>query len=292
MNWVPIEQAISVAENISFTIAKSRTIGGGSINSAFLLESSTRQYFVKTNSAKYAEMFAAEAEGLAELHKPGVIKVPRPVCWDTQDKITFIVLEYIDFGRGVTQSAEKFGQQLAALHKVTAPCFGWHRDNTIGSTEQRNAQTKNWVEFYREQRLEFQIKLALSQGYNGEIKTLGAKLCDRLDAFFIDYQPQSSLLHGDLWSGNYDYDSDGNPVIFDPAVYYGDREADMAMTELFGGFPKSFYDAYQDAYPLDTGYEIRKTLYNLYHILNHLNLFGGGYYQQSVVMMQRLLSEL
>ena len=290
MDWSNIEQAISAAEEIDFNVSSSRPIGGGSINSAYLIENPKHQYFVKLNSAKYADMFSAEAEGLAEIHKPNVIKVPRPICYGNQAGSAYIVLEYIPFGRGDNTSPLKLGKQLANLHRVTNNNFGWFRDNTIGSTSQNNTLSSNWIDFYREFRLEYQIKLAVDQGHNGQLKKLGTKICDNLEDYFSGYDPQPSLLHGDLWSGNYDYDRFGDPIIFDPAVYFGDREADMAMTELFGGFSPNFYDAYNEAYPLDEGYEVRKNLYNLYHILNHLNLFGGGYYSQSVSMMQRLLS--
>ena len=292
MDWSAIESAISQADGIDFSVNKTRSIGGGSINSAYLLADSNHQYFVKTNSDRYADMFAAEAEGLVEMHKPDVIKVPRPVCWDTIGSTTFIVLEYITFGRSNASSAQSFGEQIAALHKVTHSQFGWYRDNTIGSTPQLNTYNNNWVDFYREQRLLYQIKLAHMHGHKGQLHKLGDKLCDRLEDFFTDYQPVPSLLHGDLWSGNYDYDESGSPVIFDPAVYYGDREADIAMTELFGGFSPAFYDAYNAVFPLHDGYSVRKTLYNLYHILNHLNLFGSGYYSQAISIMQRLLSEI
>ncbi|MDX1812135.1 MAG: fructosamine kinase family protein [Gammaproteobacteria bacterium] len=292
MDWSYIESAISAAENIDFQVKHARSIGGGSINSAYLLENDAHRYFVKLNSTRYADMFSAEAEGLAEMHMPGVIKVPRPVCWDSHGSTTYIVLDYIEFGRANANSAAMFGEQLAAMHKVSQSQFGWYRDNTIGSTAQINTVSSNWLDFYRQHRLQFQIKLANEQGYNGELTSLGDKLCDSLESFFKSYQPQPSLLHGDLWSGNYDYDASGKPVIFDPAVYYGDREADIAMTELFGGFSAAFYDAYNNAWPLDDGYAVRKTLYNLYHILNHLNLFGGGYYSQAISMMRRLLSEI
>jgi fructosamine-3-kinase len=201
-------------------------------------------------------------------------------------------MESIGVSRGDKYSAIKFGEQLAKLHQTHADTFGWYRDNTIGSTPQVNKQNKNWIAFYREHRLQYQISLAIHKGCGIELQDLGERLCDRLDAFFASYQPKPSLLHGDLWSGNYAYDENSNPVLFDPAVYYGDREADIAMTELFGGFSTDFYYTYSDTYPMDDGYEVRKTLYNLYHILNHLNLFGGGYYQQSIGMMKNLLSEI
>ncbi len=194
-------------------------------------------------------------------------------------------------GRVSNGGAEAFGAGLAAMHRCTSEKFGWKRDNTIGATPQINKYTSGWVQFWREHRLGYQLQLARVNGHTGKLQVLGEKLMAKLDSFFPGPDPAASLLHGDLWSGNYSFDSAGQPVLFDPAVYYGDRETDIAMTELFGGFPAVFYAAYRESYPLDPGYDIRKTLYNLYHILNHLNLFGGGYRHQAEQMMGRLLAE-
>ena len=173
----------------------------------------------------------------------------------------------------------------------TSSRFGFAQDNYIGTTPQPNDWKDNWMDFWREQRLGFQLRLAAQNGYGGKLQALGEKLLDALPAFFTGCMPQPALLHGDLWSGNHAFLADGTPVIFDPAPYYGDRECDLAMTELFGGYPADFYAAYRAAYPLDDGYAVRRDLYNLYHILNHANLFGGGYARQAEGMMQRLLAE-
>jgi len=292
MNWRDIELSISTSTKRDFNVLQSRSVGGGSINTAYVLEGESDSYFVKVNGKHYAEMFVAEAEGLAELVKAAVIRVPKPISRGVSSKHAFIVMENINLSRGGQSSAAKLGEALANLHQTHSLEYGWHRDNTIGSTPQINKEHNNWVEFYREHRLLYQIELAVNNGCGRELKNLGDKLCDNLELFFDSYQLKPSLLHGDLWSGNYGYDGDGNPVIFDPAVYFGDREADIAMTELFGGFSMSFYDAYNDASPLDDGYRVRKILYNLYHVLNHYNLFGGGYQQQAVGMMKDLLSEV
>ena len=171
-------------------------------------------------------------------------------------------------------------------------CFGFFHDNFIGTTPQPNGWKDNWIDFWREHRLGFQLRLAAQNSYGGQLQSLGEKLLDALPTFFENYTPQPSLLHGDLWSGNHSFLADGTPTIFDPATYYGDREADLAMTELFGGYGADFYAAYRAAYLLDAGYSKRRDLYNLYHILNHANLFGGGYARQAEGMMQRLLSEV
>ncbi len=275
--WNAIACHISEVTATPFDPKQQRSLGGGSINSAYLLADQHHSYFVKCNSAAQVEMFVAEWHGLQELTKPQAIRVPRPLCYGTHDSTAYMVLEYIPLKSSRSDTAIKLGQQLAQLHQFQASQFGWDRNNTIGSTPQANPWTDTWVDFYREHRLKFQVRLAKRRGFTGSWTQQAERLIDRLEIFFEAYQPQPSLLHGDLWGGNHGADDQGNPVIFDPAVYYGDRETDLAMTELFGGFPPSFYQAYNQSYPLDPGYRVRKPLYQLYHLLNHLNLFGGGY---------------
>src|SRR5262249_29793225 len=156
-----------------------------------------------------------------------------------------------------------------------------HRVNTIGMTPQINEADSDWIRFFRERRLRYQLDLAVGNGYGGDLQKQGAQLLERMHGLFAGHRPQPSLLHGDLWGGNWGATADGTPVIFDPAVYFGDREADIAMTRLFGGFDTSFYGAYESAWPLEAGWQARTTLYNLYHVLNHLNLFGAGYLSQA-----------
>jgi len=291
MDWSAVNKAIADASNTNFVSKSQRSIGGGDINSAYLLDDGRSKYFVKINSAEHEAMFAAEADGLKELKKPNVIQVPSVVCKGLTGDHCYLVLEYIPFSSGNRSSAEKLGQQLAMLHQTQVEKFGWLRPNTIGLTPQINVWTSSWVDFFRKHRIEFQVALAKKNACNSRLISLAEELSDVLPVFFTDYQPDPSLLHGDLWSGNYAFNEDGEPVIFDPAVYYGDREADMAMTELFGGFPGAFYQAYNDINALDQGYAVRKHLYNLYHVLNHFNLFGGGYQQQAIGLMERLLAE-
>lgn len=267
--------------------------GGGCINRALVISDGSRRYFVKINDGDRADMFAAEAEGLHELAAAKAIRVPQPICTGAADGQAFLVLEYLDLcGADGGTSQERLGHRLAALHRRRRPAFGWHRDNTIGSTAQPNTEHADWIEFWRTRRLHPQLALATRNGYGRALETRGARLAERLGDFFTNYRPAASLLHGDLWSGNVGALADGEPVIFDPAVYYGDREADLAMTELFGGFGPRFYAAYNEAWPLDTGYAVRKDLYNWYHVLNHLNLFGGSYLAQAANMVDRLLSEV
>ncbi|ATX82087.1 Fructosamine-3-kinase [Mariprofundus ferrinatatus] len=282
----------SLADEGRGEIVDYHAISGGSINSAYRATTESGDHlFVKTNHANGLAMFEAEFDGLNELADAEAIRVPRPIATGSGAGRAWFVSEYIRIGRGRGDSAAEMGRQMAALHRKTADRFGWFRDNTIGTTPQPNAQTSNWVNFYRDQRLGFQLELAGHNGFGGALLRNGERLLSDLDRFFSSYTPEPSLLHGDLWGGNHAFDENGAPVIFDPAVYYGDREADIAMTELFGGFGSDFYDAYNESWPLDEGYRVRKTLYNLYHILNHANLFGGGYASQASSMIDMLLSE-
>ena len=237
-------------------------------------------------------MFAAEAEGLNEMLGSDSIRVPRPLCYGSDEAHSWLVLEYIEFGAAGRATSELLGEQLAAMHRHTSDRFGWHRNNTIGSTTQVNTLGRDWVDFLREHRLRYQLELAAANGASSRLLDRGLQLLDALPAFFATYDPAPSLLHGDLWGGNWGADNAGQPVIFDPAVYYGDREADLAMTELFGGFDDRFYQSYRHAWAIDPGYSSRKVLYNLYHVLNHFNLFGGSYAGQALGMVDSLLAQV
>lgn len=287
--WNSIADHITATTGIPFQCQHKQQRGGGCTNQSYLISGAGQRYFVKLNSAQLSEMFAAEAAGLDEIAASQTIRVPKVICYGVSSQQSYLVLEQLEFGPGNSRSHAQLGRQLAQMHRHSADHFGWHRNNTLGTTPQPNKQSDNWIEFWRSQRLGQQLQLAAAKGYGGPIQSLGQQLLDQLDDFFVGYQPEPSLLHGDLWSGNCAITSDGTPLIFDPAVYYGDRETDIAMTELFGGFSTEFYQAYETEYLLALGYRQRKTLYNLYHILNHLNLFGGGYQQQAVTMMQQLL---
>ncbi|MHB8914879.1 MAG: fructosamine kinase family protein [Thiobacillus sp.] len=285
-----ISQAIADASGTPFKPQAQRSISGGCINQSYLLSDNKRSFFVKLNDAKRLPMFEAEAAGLQQILASNTVRAPHPLCHGLADEQAFLVMEYLDLR--AHGDAAALGEQLAAMHRPPQSYFGGPRDNTLGSTPQPNTQTATWIEFVRDKRLGYQLRLAAQNGYGGKLQTQGEKLLATLDHFFTDYQPHASLLHGDLWGGNHAYLADGTPVIFDPAVYYGDRETDLAMTELFGGFAPAFYAAYQEVWPLDAGYAERKTLYNLYHILNHANLFGGGYAAQALQMVSQLNAEL
>ncbi len=267
-----------------------QTVGGGCINQTQRIDTNQGAYFLKLNTADRLDMFEAEAEGLQAMNEAGAVAVPTPLCSGVSGGHAWLVMEYIEGGgRG---SMAEFGEQLAAMHRFTKDRFGWHRDNTIGSTHQANDWNSDWVSFWQQQRLGFQLELARTNGAPRRLCEQGQKLNECIGEFFTDYSPVASVLHGDLWSGNYMMGRDGRAVIYDPAVYFGDREADLAMTELFGSFGRDFHAGYNAAWPLDEGYAARKTLYNLYHILNHYNLFGGGYAGQAQGMIERCLAEI
>jgi len=281
---------ISEVTGQPFAPRETRAVGGGCINQATVLEDGTQRYFVKINSASRHDMFAAEAAGLTAIAETATVRVPRPLCHGSAEGSAFLVLEFLPLRSADRTSGARLGEQLAAMHRSTRSDFGWDIDNTIGSTPQNNTPNANWVDFLREQRIGFQLARAAEGGYGGRLQKQGEALLSVVDRFFTDYHPMPSLLHGDLWGGNVAAIDGGKPVIFDPAVYFGDREADLAMTELFGGFSSAFYDAYREAWPLDAGYRVRRDLYNLYHVLNHLNLFGGGYGSQALQLIERLLA--
>ena len=304
-----LAEAIGVATGTPCSPLTLRPIGGGDINRAFRASGGARSWFVKTNRPGRLPMFEAEAAALHALAATDSVRVPRPLCSGAAAGQAFLVLEYLDLhGRG---DAARLGEQLARLHRAPQGTrFGWAHDNWIGSTPQPNGWRHDWIAFWREQRLGHQLRLAAQKGYGGALQRDGEALMARLDGFFVAYRPTPSLLHGDLWGGNHGYLADGTcepvcppghgkpeslcgtPVIFDPAIYVGDRECDLAMSELFGGFSPAFYAAYREAWPLDPGYAVRKTLYNLYHIFNHANLFGGGYAAQAQRMLSQLLAQL
>lgn len=287
-----IAEQISRILGVSFALTRAQRAGGGCINEAWILSGTQERFFVKINASDRREMFEAELDGLHALARAGAVRVPQPVCVGSDGLSSWLVVEYIEFARHRDAADwRRLGTLLAAQHRRLGERFGWRRDNTIGSTPQPNRWNTDWVEFLREQRLGHQLGLAARNGYASALAERGARLLESLPAFFGGHRPQPSLLHGDLWSGNVAFTPAGEPVVFDPAVYYGDREADLAMTELFGGFAAPFYSAYREAWPLDAGYELRRRLYNLYHLLNHLNLFGPAYLDQCRAGIDWLLAQ-
>ena len=290
--WADIDAGIAGACGTRFAVESRTPVAGGCINKCYRVAGSGRAYFVKVNSGGRHAMFEAEAAGLAEIAATATTRVPAPLCTGANAEAAWLVVEHIEFGEATTRSMAQLGEALAAQHRVTARKFGWTTNNTIGATPQLNTQNADWLEFWRECRLGYQLDLAARNGAPGALLRKGERLAGGFAALFADRCVKPALLHGDLWGGNAGFDRTGTPVLFDPAVYYGDREADLAMTELFGGFSADFYAAYNAASPLEAGYEVRKQLYNLYHVLNHFNLFGGGYAVQAQTLVDRLLAEI
>jgi fructosamine-3-kinase len=291
-DWDAIAASIAAATGRPF-FARSRTpVGGGCINAAFAVSDGARRYFVKTHDAAHAPMFEAEAKGLALLAATNAIRVPMPVCHGADARTGWLVLEHIEFGARTPAGERALGRTLAALHRHTAREFGLDHDNFIGASPQPNVPCADWSEFWRDRRLGAQLALARSNGLTARLIAQGERLIDAIPALLAGHAPAASLLHGDLWGGNAAYAADGTPVIFDPAPYHGDRETDLAMAELFGGFGPDFHAAYREAWPLSDGCELRRELYNLYHVLNHANLFGGGYVGQAQRMIEALLAKI
>jgi fructosamine-3-kinase len=234
-------------------------------------------------------MFVAEAAGLDAIRHSQTIRVPEVYLTSREENQACIVMEYIDLAGAPDR--DLLARQLAAMHACYHERFGFDADNTIGSTPQINEFNDDWIEFWRRHRLGFQLKLARQNGCEARLIDSGNHLAENLAPFFGSYHPRPSLLHGDLWSGNQGADDAGNPVIFDPACYYGDHQADLAMMELFGHPGERFFAVYHEHFPINPDYRLRRELYNLYHILNHANLFGGGYARQARSMIDRLLAQ-
>lgn len=275
-----------IEERISTRIKSVSSVSGGCISDAYrITDEKDNQYFLKTNSS--SDMFLKEANGLRELSKAKSIRVPEVIYTEKE----FILTEYIEQGRKSKSFSEDFGRRFADLHKYKGEQFGFFEDNYIGSNPQLNIPSGNeansWVEFYFNKRILYQYKLAEKNGYaTSDLKDAVSSLEKRIDQIIADSVESPSLLHGDLWGGNYIVDENGDACLIDPAAYYGHREADLAMTKLFGGFSSEFYSAYNEHFPLQDGYNYRENIYKLYHVLNHLNLFGTSYYSQAVSLIK------
>lgn len=265
-------------------------VSGGDICQAFKLKSGRELFFVKRLPTARRSILEAEFNSLQVLRKTGEVKVPEPLLTGTIDRWSYLVLEFLELRHRSDLSDEKLGTQLAALHGHVSESFGWQEHNWIGLTNQPNHSADDWTAFFKRERLAHQIKLLERQVPAPGLMQACATLLERFDAIMAGHQPAPSLLHGDLWGGNYGALNDAAPVIFDPASYYGDRETDLAMTRLFGGFGPAFYAAYEAAWPLPEGVDVRQDLYQLYHVLNHANLFGTGYVQQASRLIDRILS--
>jgi fructosamine-3-kinase len=270
-----IADSISNTLNNDFIIENATTVSGGDIHQSFLISNTDNQsFFVKVNEAIHFDLLKTESNSLEKIKNTNSIKVPNVITLNHNKIFSFLVLEALNLKHRGNHYA--LGQQLASLHKNTHKQFGFDHNNFIGYTPQKSQFCISWPEFWINNRLKPQLQLAYKNGFNSTLQSYEDtlfKACSQQ----LAHEPVASLLHGDLWSGNKGFLEDGTPVIFDPASYYGDRETDIAMTELFGGFNADFYRGYNDSWPLTENYQQRKNIYNLYHQLNHLNLFGGGY---------------
>jgi fructosamine-3-kinase len=270
----------TLEDRLDVTIEAVASVGGGCIANACRLETDAEPLFLKYGDEQVARTFPGEAAGLEALaaaDSPLVVPTVRDRAPPTADRPGFLVMGWINPGRKGRPFWTTFGQGLAQLHRHAEAQYGFEQDNYIGRLPQQNEWMDNWPAFFRTQRLEPQVRMARERdrwrpGWTDALERLYRRLPELLPG-----APEASVLHGDLWKGNFMVTATGEPALIDPAAYYGHREVDLAMTELFGGFQDRFYDAYREAWPLEPGYDTRRDVYNLYHLINHLNLFGAGY---------------
>ena len=288
LSSIPSQIVTSVESATSSTVTSFTVSGGGCINHGGKVTTSAGLFFLKWNDLKkFPNMFTAEARGLSLLRR-ATVAVPDVVHVGAAGAFQFLLLEHIEAGRQKENYWDHFGSGLAVMHKTSAEKFGLDHDNYIGSLPQKNKQSSSWVEFFIERRLQPQLEMGHASG------KLAVTVLKKFDSLFIklpDLLPREppSLLHGDLWGGNIMTNSLGQPCLIDPAIYFGHREADLAMTQLFGGFHPSYLNSYREVYPLEPGYEERFDIYNLYPLLVHVNLFGGGYAAQVVSILDHVV---
>lgn len=270
-----------IRARLNTSIQSATPIAGGDINQAARIETASARFFVKWHAQSPAGMFTAEAKGLARLASAEALRLPEVILLDEENSPPFLLLEWLDLQRPTQADrlAERLAEGLARLHQQGAAQHGLDHPNFIGSLPQKNTLSDSWADFYADLRIGEQMKIARQ---TGRLPPAREKLLNDLRKRLPDLLPRAepSLLHGDLWGGNYASLADNQPLIYDPAVYYGHREVELAFTELFGGFPARFYEAYHSAYPIEPGYQERKSLYQLYPLMVHMNLFGGGYAAQ------------
>ncbi len=291
--WHFISEHISEQAQVDFVVQSYHRVAGGDTHDCFIVRDDTHRYFVKTSATLPLSAFEQEANGLIAIRATKTLECPNVICMGevTQNEapVTYLVLQHIKFQAGSEQNWSAFGAQLAAMHQSALPSnqFGWEQPNYLGATEQRNTPMDSWAQFFAEQR----IGAMLEKLAHKNIRIINPdQFVERVLIFLSDHPPSPALVHGDLWSGNVGFNKQG-PVIFDPAIYIGDAEADIAMTELFGRFKAPFYQAYYDALPPKPGYEARKQIYQLYHLLNHALLFGGDYVSSSQSIIQQFLQQ-
>lgn len=282
-----LSAAISNASNMPFKVKSALSVHGGDINRCYALHDGNLTYFAKVNDASLIDMFEQEALSLTTLKTASSIILPSPITYGCFKDVSYLILTFHPMQNHGNDY--ELGQNLAKLHAHSHSRFGWDKNNYIGSTLQKNGFTGNWAVFWQEHRIQPQFELAFQNGFHRQLAPLAKQFIARIPDILADHNPSPSLLHGDLWAGNAGFIETGAPILYDPASYYGDRETDLAMTELFGGFRQDFYRGYEAQWPLAKNYQSRKPLYNLYHMLNHLNLFGSGYLSTCLAIITRLL---
>ena len=289
--WETIQNHVEKSLGRTIVFSRIQPVSGGDIHSAFSVSvDNEKPLFIKINTEDAYPVFISEAESLAAISATRSILTPELICHGQTDQHSYLVMEYLSLS--LSGGEYVLGQQLATLHQVSTQNakqpFGFDNDNYIGLTPQKNLWSASWSDFWIEQRFTPQLQLAYQNGFHAQLEPLETALFHTSKQLLSNHFPAVSLVHGDLWSGNKAYQHQ-TPVIFDPACYYADREVDIAMTELFGGFPDKFYRGYNDVWPLERTYRQRKTLYNLYHMLNHLNLFGSGYLNSVEQMINKVI---
>jgi fructosamine-3-kinase len=285
-----VESALHTHFGAPVEITSKVSVSGGCINQAWkLMLSNGQAVFMKENSARFEKMFHTEAIGLRALRVSGGPRVPEPFAVHADASSQFLLMSYIAQGPRHKHYWEEFGRSFATLHTHHGDAFGFEQDNYIGSTTQVNTTSTHWPEFFGTHRLGYQIRRAAQQKLaDAALVRKTERLISKLDRL-LPSDPKPSILHGDLWGGNVMTGEDGKAVIIDPATYWGHFEADLAMTELFGSFPAKFYDAYNEVLPISPEYDDRKEIYNLYHVLNHLNMFGSSYASQANAIVNRFV---
>ena len=276
MNLAAIERVLASRHGLEVR-GTPRPVGGASSGRTLRLETTSGAVFLKVVEASRAWALEAEADGLAALASAGELAVPAVRACATEGASAYLALDWIDFVTPGTSAHALLGRGLARQHRHGATTFGWLRDTALGAARQPNAPLEDWTRFFAERRLGYQLALAAQHGLPSALGSRLGELVRGLEQWLGGHCPAPALLHGDLWSGNWGVNAGGDVYVFDPSVYFGDREADLAMARLFGGFASEFYAGYAETWPLPAGASRRAKLYELYHLLNHFNLFGAGY---------------
>lgn len=279
--WDDLEQELTSKTGDTASISHRASISGGDINQAFRVQFGDQNYFCKFNKNMPKDFFLTEFRALEMIRSVNVIQSPKPIAVGISGHFHYLILEYIPLQS--TGNIEYFGRQLAQFHRSSINhnsingFYGFNNDNYIGTMPQQNKPMENWCDFWIDQRIKPQMKMANKLGYAQQLTKYPSTLYRGIQNILDTHYPASVMVHGDLWSGNKSFNNLGEPVIYDPAMYFGDREVDLALSELFGGFAPGFYRAYKEFWALPAGYVQRRDVYNLYHLLNHLNSFGTAY---------------